>query len=165
MATNRTTTCLIAILAFASLLGGCASAPNSKLAAHYPKVEAQIRVRLDEIIDAAQSKDFDRLDSYHLYGGKFTKFAPEAAGRLEAEAARKGEHDGLGAATDLRMQADALKIDVFRDVAIATFILNYSFKGPTGIIEKKANTTMVFVKDGGTWEIAHEHLSTPKPNP
>src|SRR5947209_5721680 len=147
------------------LFAGCASAPSSKLAVDYPKEEAQIRVRLDEIIDAAQTKDFNRLDSYHLYGAKFTKFAPEAAGRLDSEAARKGEHDGLGAATGLKMEADALKIDVFGDVAIGTSVLNYSFKGPAGIVEKKANTTMVFVKEGGAWKIAHEHLSTPKPNP
>jgi ketosteroid isomerase-like protein len=147
------------------LLVGCASAPTSKLTADCPKEEAQIRRRLDEIIDAAEKKDFNRLDSYHFYGAKFTKFAPEAPGRQDAEAARKGEHDGLGAATDLRMQAIDLKIDVFGDVGIATFVLDYSFKAATGTIEKKANSTMVFVKERGAWKIAHEHLSALRPNP
>ncbi len=149
----------------AVLLAGCASAPTAKLTADYPKEQAQIRTRLDEIIDAAEKKDFARLDSYHFYGPKFTKFAPEAPGRQDAEAARKGEHDGLGAATGLAMRADDLKIDVFGDVGIATFVLEYSFKAPSGVVEKKARSTMVFVKEGGAWKIAHEHLSALKSNP
>jgi len=80
-------------------------------------VRAKNRLYMDycqnEIIDAAEKRDFQRLDSYHLYGPKFTKFETQAPGRLDAEAARKGEHDGLGAATDVAMRADDLKIDVF----------------------------------------------------
>jgi ketosteroid isomerase-like protein len=106
-----------------------------------------------------------RLDSYHFYGPKFTKFAAEVFGRQDAAAARKGEHDGSAAVNDLKMQADDLKIDVFGDAAIATFILNYSFKTGTGTIEKKARSTMVFVKDRGTWKITHEHFSAPKSDP
>jgi ketosteroid isomerase-like protein len=145
----------------AIFLAGCASAPTAKLTDDYSKDQAQIRQRLNEIIDAAQKKDFERLDSYHLYGTKFTKFETQAPGRLDAEAARKGEHNGLGAATDLVMQAEDLKIDVFGDVGIATFLLDYSFKTETGRIDKKALSTLVFVKEGGAWKIAHEHLSAP----
>ena len=148
----------------AVLFAGCASVPAAKPTADYSKEQAQIRRRLDEIIGAAEKKDFERLDSYHLYGRKFTKFSPEAPGRQDAEAARKGEHDGLAAATDLGMKADDLKIDVFGHVGIATFVLNYSFKGPTGVIERKARSTMVFVKERGVWKIAHEHLSALNPN-
>jgi ketosteroid isomerase-like protein len=148
----------------AIFFAGCASAPTAKPTADYPKEQAQIRRRLDEIIDAAEKKDFNRLDSYLLYGQKFTKFAPEAPGRLDADAARKGEHEGLAAAADIRMQADDLKIDVFGHVGIATFVLKYSFKTPTGTIEKETRSTMVFVKEGGAWKIAHEHLSAFKPN-
>jgi len=44
-------------------------------------------------------------------------------------------------------------------MGIATFVLNYSFKTGEQTIEKQAKTTMVFVKEGGQWRIAHEHLS------
>ena len=147
------------------LFAGCASTPTSKQTAEYPQAQNQIRRRLNEIMDAAEKKDFVRLDNYHLYGPKFTKFATEAPGRLDAEAGRKGEHDGLGAATDLSMQADQVKIDVFGDVGIATFLLNYSFKAGTNTVEKQAHSTLVVVNDHGSWKIAHEHLSAPKPNP
>ena len=147
----------------AILFVGCASAPTGKTTADFPAEQAQIRQRLDEIIDAAEKKDFHRLDSYHFYGPKFTKFDTVAAHRLDADAARKGEHDGLAAAAGLVMKAEDVKIDVFAGVGIATFILKYSFNTSSGPLEKQALSTLVFVRDGGAWRIAHEHLSAVKP--
>jgi len=57
------------------------------------------------------------------------------------------------------MRADALKVDVFGDVGIATFILDYSFEAGGATVPRKDRTTMVFVKEGGEWKITHEHLS------
>ena len=148
----------------AILLVGCASAPTAKLTAEHPNEQAQIRRRLDQIFDTAKKKDLNRLDGYHFYGPKFTKFAAETPGRQDATAARQDEHDGLASANDLSMQAEDLKIDVFGDVGIATFVLNYSFKAQTDTIEKKARSTMVFVKERGAWKIVHEHFSPLKVN-
>src|SRR4051812_12626918 len=106
-----------------------------------------------------------RLDNYHLYGPKFTKFSSESTSRLDAAASRKGEHAGLGAISDLAMHADDLKIDLFGNVGIATFIFRYSFKAGGNSFEKKAQGTMVFAKEGGAWKIAHEHFSTIKAEP
>jgi ketosteroid isomerase-like protein len=154
------------LLPLAALLSsGCASAPVAKLAADYPKEQAEIRKRLNEVLDAAAKKDFVRLESYHSYDPKFTKFATEAPDRQDAEAACKGEHDGLSAARGLAMQAEGLKIDVFDDVGIATFVLNYSFKAGTSTIQKRARSTLVFVKDRSAWKIVHEHLSAYSPKP
>jgi len=151
---------VIAVAAIVGLMvGGCATGPRGKVTAQQPKEVKEITSRLLEIIDACQKKDFVRLEGYHLYGPKFTKFSTESAGRLEADAARKGERDGLSAVNDLSMRADDLKIDVFGKVGIATFVLSYSFKAGDQTIEKQAKTTMAFVKEGGEWRIAHEHLS------
>jgi ketosteroid isomerase-like protein len=149
----------------AVLLAGCATASTSKLAADYPQEQMEIRNRLNEIFDAAGKKDFDRLESYHFYGPKFTKFATEAPARQDAEAARKGERDGLNAIRDLSMRANDLKIDVFADVAVVTFLVNSSFKVGTDNLERQARSTLVFVKDQGTWKITHEHFSPLKSNP
>jgi ketosteroid isomerase-like protein len=148
-----------------TLLIGCASAPITRLNDDYSKEKAQIQRRLSEIFNAAEKKDFPRLDGYHLYGPHFTKFSPEAAARLDAEAARKGEHDGLAPLTDLSMKADDLKIDVFGDFAIVTFVFDYSFKAGADTLKRQALSTMVFVKDGGEWKITHEHFSAMKANP
>ena len=157
---------VIAVAAIVGLLvGGCASGPRGKVAAQQPREAREIAGRLLEIMDACEKKDFVRLESYHLYGPKFTKFSTESAGRLDAESARKGERDGLSAVNGLSMRADGLKIDLFGKVGIATFVLNYSFKAGEETVEKQAKTTMVFVKEDGQWKIAHEHLSGIQPNP
>jgi len=73
-------------------VGGCASAPRGKAAAEQPKEAREIAGRLLEIMDACEKKDFERLESYHLYGPKFTKFfdgGPPDGWR--SDVARKGE--------------------------------------------------------------------------
>jgi len=146
-------------LVIAFLGAGCVSRPAADRRTDQGEAEAQIKLRLGEIIDAAEQKDFDRLDSYHLYGPKFSKFAGSSAERQDAETSRQGEHTGLGAINGLKMRADTLKIDVFGNMGIATFILDYSFASESGVIHARDRTTMVFVRDTGAWKIAHEHLS------
>lgn len=153
----RTFSAVLAMLVIG--LGGCATSPREKSASAQPKEAKEITARLLEIIDACQKKDFNRLESYHLYGPKFTKFSTESPSRLEADAARKGERDGLGAVDGLSMRADDLKIDVFGKVGVATFVLSYSFKVGDQETDRQAKTTMVFVKERKEWRIAHEHLS------
>ena len=97
---------MIAVAAMVGLVvGGCASGPRRNVAAQQPKEAREIAGRLLEIMDACEKKDFVRLESYHLYGPKFTKFSTESAGRLDAESARKGERDGLSAVNGLSMGA------------------------------------------------------------
>jgi ketosteroid isomerase-like protein len=156
--------CLSALALAIVLAGaGCASLPGAGPHSDCPAQWAQIEQRLQEIFAAAVAKDFDRLDSYHLYGPNFTKFSGSSPQRQDATAARNGEHAGLGAINGLKMAAEGLKIDLFGDVAIATFILDYSFASGGETVHAKERTTMVFVKDGGAWRIAHEHLSAIKP--
>jgi ketosteroid isomerase-like protein len=142
------------------LCGACASVQSSHRKADRSAAASQVRTRLNEIFDAAQKKDFARLDSYHLYGPHFTKFSGPSFARQNATIARHGEHVGLGAVNDLQMRADDLRIDVFGDVAVATFVLDFSFRTPTGPVRKKERTTLVFVNDHRDWRIVHEHLST-----
>jgi ketosteroid isomerase-like protein len=144
---------------------GCACQTTTRRTPSASEEQAQVKRRLAEIFDAAQKKDFNRLDSYHLYGDSFTKFAVGQLGRQDASAAQKGEHDGLASVNHLSMQADDLKIDIFGDAAIATFIMNYSFEAGTNKVAKSDRSTLVFVKDEGEWKIAHEHFSPLKAQP
>jgi ketosteroid isomerase-like protein len=142
---------------------GCASIPPTDLQADHPEERAQIERCLQEVIAAAEAKDFDRLDGYHLYGPKFTKFSGSSSERLDATAGRKGEHEGLAAITGLKMRVEALKIDVFGNVGIATFTLDFSFDSGGATVQRKERSTLVFVKERGAWKIVHEHLSATKP--
>jgi ketosteroid isomerase-like protein len=145
------------------LATGCASLRNTSPEATQARQEAQIQQRLQEVFAAAENKDFDRLDSYHLYGPKFTKFSRSSTQRLDAAAGQKGEHDGLGATQGLKMRADALKIDIFGNVGIATFILDFSFDSGGQTEHKRERSTLVFVKEAEEWKIVHEHLSATSP--
>jgi ketosteroid isomerase-like protein len=160
---NRAET-VLAFLA-AALCSGCAIHTTTQRGQTEAEEQAQVKRRLDEIFDATQKKDFIRLDSYHLYGKSFTKFGVGQSGRQDASAGQKGEHDGLAPVSHLAMQADDLKIDVFREAAIATFILNYSFEAGTNKVARSERSTLVFVKDAGEWKIAHEHFSPFKAQP
>jgi ketosteroid isomerase-like protein len=142
------------------LCAGCASAPQSKQTRDDSQQKGEIQSVLNQIIEACEKKDLARLDTYHLYGPKFTKFDTGSPNRLDAVAARDGEHKGLTAATDLRMHADDLDIEIFGNTGISTFTLSYTFKTETGSMQKKTRATLVFVKDQGSWKIAHEHLSS-----
>ena len=152
---NNKITCAVRLiasaLAIAFLGSGCASVPAADPQADYPIERAQIEHCLQEIFAAAAAKDFSRLDGYHFYGPKFTKFSGSSPERLDANAGRKGEHEGLGAINGLKMRADALKIDIFGNVGIATFILDYSFDSGGVTMHAKERTTMVFVKESGAW--------------
>src|ERR1043166_2992928 len=86
------------------LFVGCASAPTSQPSADNPRGKAQLRLVLNEINDACEKKDLNRLDSYHLYGPRFTKFDTLSPAKLDSAAARQGEHNGLSAAKDLHMR-------------------------------------------------------------
>jgi ketosteroid isomerase-like protein len=159
---NRTTlTCclIVSTIALAFLTAGCASVRTVDLQSDDPEAQAQIERRLHEVLFAAESKDFDRLESYHMYGPKFTRFSGASVARQDAAATRKIEHDGLASLQGLKMRADALKVDVFGPVGVATFILDASFDSGGATVRRKDRSTLVFVKESGDWKIAHEHSS------
>jgi uncharacterized protein (TIGR02246 family) len=133
---------------------------------NYEASQAAVAARLDEILDAVRTKDFDRLASYHLDSPKFTKFDDfEPLGRQDAATATRSEAEGLGGVEEFEGQFDDLKIDVFGPVAIATAVFDYRFVADGEAMALRARTTLVFVDNEGEWCIAHEHFSPFKANP
>jgi ketosteroid isomerase-like protein len=146
-------------LAVVFLTPGCASMGTGDAQSELAEARTNIERRLQEIFAAAESKDFDRLESYHLYGPNFTRFSGTSAVRQDAAATRRIEHDGLAPLEGLKMRAEALKVDVFGAVGIATFILDYKFEAGGSTVSRRDRTTLVFVKVDEEWKITHEHLS------
>jgi ketosteroid isomerase-like protein len=149
---------LIHVLAVALiLLTGCASElrPASRAAT---SERAQVQQRLLDIFNAAETKDFPRLDSYHWYGPHFTKFSGPGR-RQDAAVAREGEHKGLGALTGLKLRADDLQIEVFDDTAVATFTMVAMIPSGAETVTKRERGTLILVKHEGSWKIVHEHFS------
>ncbi len=155
---------LQAVTLLVALVGaGCASVRATDSQPDNPKDTAAINRRLQEIFAAAENKNFERLDSYHAYGPKFTKYSGTSAERRDAAASRKGEHDGLAALKGLTMRIHDLKIDVFGEVAITTFMLDYSFDSGGETVSRRDRSTLVFIKQHGDWKITHEHLTPVQP--
>jgi ketosteroid isomerase-like protein len=130
----------------------------------FPEAQASVEGTLQAILAAAAQKDFDRLESYHLYGPKFSKF--EASGppeRLEAEPARRGEREGLGRLLEFRPKVESLKVDVFGSAAVATFLMPYEVRTAQASGSATLRATLVFVQVGAEWKIVHEHLSPVQP--
>jgi ketosteroid isomerase-like protein len=152
---------IAAVLILALVVAGCASARTgaSRAANLEERARAEIERRVLEVLEACEAKDFARLESYHLYGPKFSRFSDSSPARLGAEATRQAERDGLAAISALRMEAEGLKVDVFGDTGVATFILRYGFDSGGQSVRRSDRTTLVLVRDGGEWRIAHEHLS------
>jgi ketosteroid isomerase-like protein len=148
--------CSFAALGF--LLAGCAALRPGG-AAQAPDERTAVMQRIAEILHAAETGDFQRLDSYHWYGPHFTKFAAGPGARLDAVAAREAEHKGLKAAAGLNLSAEELKVDVFDGSAVATFVMTANFKSGADAVTKRERGTLVLVKQGGSWRIVHEHFS------
>lgn len=118
-----------------------------------------------EIFDAGKKKDIVRLESYHLYGPKFTKYDDEFPyKRIDADEGKKGEREGFLSLDDFEIHLSGFKADIFGDFAIATFDADYSVRQGTKKTAAKSRCTLVFVKAGGGWKITHEHFSKYYPN-
>src|SRR5262245_51820830 len=128
--------------------------------------QQQVERTLRDIMEAARRKDLDRIEAFHLYGPKFTKFDDwEPLDRQDAEQCRRSEREGLEAAETAEFSFGNLKVDIFGHVAIATFVLDESVRVGGETITAKARSTLVFVKVENDWKIAHEHFSPFKANP
>jgi len=124
----------------------------------FPDAQAAIRRRLDQIWETCAKRDFERLESFHLYGPKFTEFKGGKP-RGNAHSCAAGERAFFqmieGPAVDMK----DLAVHVFGEVAVATFNGHYTGKIHGNDVAVDQATTMVFVHSGGDWKIAHEHIS------
>jgi ketosteroid isomerase-like protein len=132
-----------------------------------PAADDQGRIRkiLQDICEAARKKELDRLDSFHAYSPRFTKFDDDGLGRQDADAGRKGEREAIAALKSFNARVADVKVDVFGSAAVATFILKYEADTGKEKVSGSDRSTLVFVKDGGTWKIVHEHHSPLKSTP
>ena len=93
----------------------------------YPEEQEQIKNIVYDIFEVAKVKDMDSLDSYHLRGPKFTKFDDGDVSQMQDYAmAKKTEEEFFTSTSDFDFTLPEFKVDVFDDVAIASFILDYS---------------------------------------
>src|SRR5712691_8216789 len=113
-----TTRLVLTLVAFG--LVACAEAPMQTasqatdiLSEPYPEEQVKVKGLLEDISDAVRRKDLDRLESYHLYGPKFTKFGPnDHLDRQDAAAARADER-GMSSLKAIHPTLSDVRVDVF----------------------------------------------------
>ncbi len=133
----------------------------------YPEEQAKVEERIRDIMSAVQNKDVARLESYHLFGPKFTKFDDfEPLDRQDAETTKRLEGEAMTGVKEFVPNVTDLKVDVFGGVAVATFVFEYDITTEDDEqLSVRARSTLVFAKDGPEWKIVHEHFSPFKGNP
>ncbi|MDG6989811.1 MAG: nuclear transport factor 2 family protein [Nitrososphaerota archaeon] len=116
--------------------------------------------------EAGKNKDLAALADFHAARESFTKFDENPPyARQNSDEAFVYEQAAFSNISDYRYDLEDLRIDLFGGSAVATFYLtyggmfvnDYSFEGSP--ISGKARVTMVLVKTGRGWRIAHEHFS------
>jgi ketosteroid isomerase-like protein len=145
-----------------SVLGGCMNQENKINAINDPFKSDQevIKKLLIDIFATAKAKDMDRLEAYHLNSPKFSKFDDGDVPDIQDYAmAKKTEEELFTSISEFDYTLPDVKVDVFDDVAIASFILDYSVVMGEDTFAAKSRSTLVFVKVDGQWKIAHEHFS------
>ena len=88
--------------------------------------QAKIGKVIADLCDAFAKKDADKLESFHAYGPKFTKFEDDGLGRQDAAAGKKGERDAMAAFKSITAQVSDLKVDVFGQAAVRHLHPDYS---------------------------------------
>ena len=123
--------------------------------------QEEIKILLTDIFNTAKKKNMDKLDSFHLSGPKFSKFGGGIPGRQDYETMTKFEREGFTQVfNEFNFKLQDTKVDIFDDVAIATFILDFNYLMENdSTIYKKKRFSMVFVQDSEQWKIVHEHSS------
>ena len=126
---------------------------------------AKIRDMIYKYFQIAKSKEIEYLEDF--FHDNFTKFGDSPPyDRREPERALMLEQLQFASISDYDFKIEELKIDVFSDVAMATFTLqstgiivdDYSFRGTA--ISNRSRVTIVFQKDKkGLWRMLHQHIS------
>ena len=124
----------------------------------YPEEQAAVRRRLDQIWAAAAARDFETLESFHLYGSKFTSFK-NGAPREDAAANAAGERAMFSVLEGPEVDMRELVVNIFGDVGIATFNGHFTGMMNGSPTELRQQATMVFVSSGDEWKLVHEHFS------
>ncbi len=124
----------------------------------FPDAQVQIRGRLDEIWSAARQRDFERLESFHLYGPKFTEFK-DGKPRGDARSCAAGERAIFSMLEAPAVDMKDLAIQVYGEVAVVTFNGHFTGRAHGQPVALDQQSTMVFANVAGDWKVVHEHFS------
>jgi ketosteroid isomerase-like protein len=122
------------------------------------QAQQEVHRRLEEIWPTAAARDFERLESFHLYGPMFTEFK-DGRPRGDAASCAAGERATFSRLEQPSVDMNDLAINVIGDVAIATFNGHFTGRIVGNDVALDQQCTMVFARVHDDWKIIHEHMS------
>ena len=128
----------------------------------FPEHQREVESAIRDLLAAASRKDFERLEAMHLYGPKFSKWDGRKRERSDAEATRREERAGIEPLDAFRPHVEDLKIDVFGETAVATFVMPFEVVAGGQTAQRVTQATLVWLKTPSGWKVVHEHF-TPMP--
>lgn len=121
------------------------------------QAQEEIRTAIDAIIKDAEDANLDGLASSHLNSTKFSKFGPRKFERQDLESTNASEAAFFGSIANYKQEVHDLKVDVFGDIAIATYYPHVSFERDGEQVAVTGRQTFVFIRTNDGWKLVHEH--------
>jgi len=127
----------------------------------YLSVQEEITEVINSIVKDAEEANIEGLKSAHLESEKFSKFGPRNFNRQDVASTNETEAAFFGSISNYKQEVRDLKVDVFNDVAVATYYpyVTYVLNGEE--IIGSGRQTFVFLNTQDGWKLVHEH-GTPK---
>lgn len=135
-------------------------------AAGQEALKREVSAFVHAFFEAGKEKDLTALMDFHAPHG-FTKFDENPPyTRQNSEEAFIHEQAAFANISDYEYKIEELRIDLFGEIAIATFYLaykgvfvnDYSFEGMT--VGSRSRVTMVLLMTMAGWKMVHEHFSS-----
>jgi hypothetical protein len=129
----------------------------------FPEAQAELREVVESIAKDIMTGKIESLQAIHLDSDKFTKFGPRSFDRQDLASTNESEAAFFSSVSGMSHEVKKLKIDVFGDIAVATYLLPARFlRERRGEQKASGRQTFVFLKTANGWKIVHEHGTTKK---
>jgi ketosteroid isomerase-like protein len=109
-------------------------------------------------IEGIKSRDIDAIKRT-INEKNYTKFDDWPPFNRQEHDALRREAEALRVLKEYNYKVDDLRIDVFDDAAIASFIINYNGQIRNRKFYIKSRVSVFLIKKDAEWKIAHEHWS------
>jgi len=128
--------------------------------------EERVKGTIYAAFEAGKNRNFGILSRIHVDDRRFSKFGENPPYEIQdARDALVLEEMGFASLSGYDYEIKNLRIVIIDQVAIATFVVNYSgvlvdnttFEGRATKVKSRA--TFILTKAGPEWLIVHEHLS------
>jgi ketosteroid isomerase-like protein len=123
----------------------------------YFSSQDEIREVIHSIVKDAEEANIEGLQSAHLKSAKFTKFGPRNFNRQDVRGTNDSEEAFFTSISNYKQEVRDLKIDVFDDIAIATYYPHVSFIQDGEEKTGSGRQTFVFLSTEEGWKLVHEH--------